>query len=695
MCRRIRVAAVLFVGWFAPLCGSGEAQIEFWVSQAGTDSAEGTRDQPFASLEKARDAVLQARGKGVEGPVTVWLGGGATHRTATFKLGPEDAGKPDAPVVYRSVAGERALLRGGREIPSDWCRAVEDAAVLARLVPEVRGRVLQIDLASHGVTDYGDMSILAPMLEVFCDGRRLPLAHWPNDRWATIGEVVELAEDGTRRLGDGNKQGTAFCYVDDRPARWKDAEAVELHGFWWFGWTDEHVRIKSIDTEKREMQLVSIPGGGIRKDQWYRAINLLEEIDQPGEWYLDRAKGILYILPPPEYPECPLVISELAEPLLEIGDAPYVTFRDVTFEVTRGVAVVIGGGRQSRLAGCIVRGAGSDAVVIDHGSENGLLGCDIHDTGGMAVRVTGGNRSTLEPAKNYVVNCHIHDFAQRKLVYRPAVRLYGVGHRVAHNLIHDAPHQALAFDGNDHVFEFNEIHDVVLQSADAGVVYSGCDWTFRGNVFRHNFVHHIPHGPGLGTVGVYLDDCMSSADMIGNVFFDMNTPTFIGGGRDNRIENNVFVKCDTPVYLDSRGLRWDHFRPEGPMYETLRGVPYDKPPWSTRYPALARILDEIPQAPLGNVVARNVSVMSSWRDPEKFCRDTSEKNIDRRYVEMTDNYITEEDPGFEDMEAMDFRLRSDSVVHKEIPGFEPIPFERIGLYQDEFRATRPVKRRQR
>ena len=143
-------------------------------------------------------------------------------------------------------------------------------------------------------------------------------------------------------------------------------------------------------------------------------------------------------------------------------------------------------------------GAGSDAIVIDHGFENGLVGCDIHDIGGMAVRVTGGNRSTLEPAKNYVENCHIHHFAQRKLVYRPAVRLYGVGHRVTHNLIHDAPHQALAFDGNDHLFEFNEIHHVVLQSADAGVVYSGCDWTFRGNVFRHNFVHHIPHGPGLG-----------------------------------------------------------------------------------------------------------------------------------------------------------------------------------------------------
>ena len=90
---------------------------------------------------------------------------------------------------------------------------------------------------------------------------------------------------------------------------------------------------------------------------------------------------------------------------------------------------------------------------------------------------------------------------------------------------------------------------------------------------------------------------------MGNVFYDMNKPTFVGGGRDTRIENNIFVECETPVYLDNRGLRWDHFKPEGKMYETLRRVPFDKPPWSTRYPKLARILDEIPQAPLGNVVA--------------------------------------------------------------------------------------------
>jgi hypothetical protein len=115
------------------------------------------------------------------------------------------------------------------------------------------------------------------------------------------------------------------------------------------------------------------------------------------------------------------------------------------------------------------------------------------------------------------------------------------------------------------------------------------------------------------------------------------------------------------------------------MYASLRAVPYDKPPWSTRYPALARILHEHPQAPLGNVVADNVSVRSTWRDP------------DRKYVQIADNFITEEDPGFVDAAYMDFRLKDDSIVYRKISAFKKIPFDKIGPYQDAYRETWPCR----
>lgn len=688
---------------------SAPGHIEFYVATYGSDLDEGTKARPFATLERARDAIREIkatqsfpnRAGPSPGrlspdrliPVSVWIRGGTFHRTSTFKLTEQDSGTEQAPILYRSCNGEDVRLVGGVELARSWCEPVKDEGVLARMAPAARGRVLKVDLKDRGIADHGELSISGPMLELFCRGKRLPLARWPNKGWAYIRQVVEVGKDGTSRLVDGNKQGTTFQYDGDRPKRWLKADQMALHGFWWFGWTDEHVTIKRIDAAQHLIELDRVPSGGIRKEQWYCALNLLEEIDQPGEWFLDRGTGVLYVWPPDDWPDYPILLSTLTEPLLVLNGTSHVTVRGLTLEVTRGVAIVLGGGSHNRLAGCVVRCVGSDAIVMDGGKHNGLVGCDIYQVGSTGIRLTGGNRSTLEPSGNCVVNNDIHHYAQRKKVYQPAVRMYGCGHRVAHNHIHDAPHQAIGYDGNEHVIEFNEIDHVVLESADAGVLYSGCDWTFRGNVVRHNFIHHIPHGPGLGTVGVYLDDCHCSTMITGNVFYDMLKPTFIGGGRDNVITNNIFVRCEIPVHLDNRGLRWDHFRPGGPMYEHLKQVRYDQPPWSERYPELARILDECPQAPLGNVLMRNVSYKSTWRDPEKRCRETSGKNIDRPYMRIADNYVTDEDPGFVDAANMDFQLRDDSVVYKKIPGFKKIPFQKIGPYEDEYRATWPVPKR--
>jgi len=655
--------------------------VELFVATDGSDTDPGTKQRPLRTLEAARDVLRKLRK--TDSPrdsATVWIRGGTYHRTKTFRLEKQDSGTEDAPVVYRAFPKENVHLIGGREIKPSWCTPATDPDVLARLDKTVRGKVLKADLRSRGIDEYGQMSISGPMLELFAGGERLPLARWPNQGWTPIKKAVETGEDGVARLVDENRQAKAFQYEGDRPKRWVKADDAYLHGFWWFGWMDQHVKIDQIDTQRRVITLAAIPGGGIRKDQWFCALNLLSEIDQPGEWYLDRAGGTLYFMPPEGFPKRTIVCSLLAEPLIALAEASYVTVQGLILEATRGVAAVIGGGSHNRLAGCVIRGVGSHAVILDHGSNNGVLGCDVHDVGSTGIRVTGGNRATLTPANNYVRNCHIYRFAQRKKVYQPAVRLYGTGHRVAHNLIHDAPHQAIAYDGNDHLMELNEIYDVVLESSDAGVFYSGRDWTFRGNTVRYNFIHHIPHRPGFGSKVVYLDDCVSSTEVFGNVFYKTRESVFIGGGRDNVAANNLFIECQQPVRLDTRGLTWDHFRPGGPMYGPLKQFRHTEPPWSTRYPALARILEEHPQAPLGNAVVRNVSYRSSWRDP------------DAKYVRLEHNLITEEDPGFVDAARMDFRLTEDAIVYQKIPGFKRIPFEKIGLYRDPYRATWPVVR---
>ena len=666
---------------------------EFYVAVDGDDAHPGTLDQPFATPERARDAIRELKQAGpLDAPLTVWIRGGAYFRVKTFELQEEDSGTAKAPITYRGYGDEAVRFIGGQVLDASWFGPVTDAAVRERLDEAVGDQVVEAVLEAHGVTDFGDLGGLAGGLKLFHNARRLPLARWPDAGWAEArsANTVGLDEYAAEALAKERKLGKvlAMRYDGPGPRHWTTLENVWLRGIWQQEYFMEAWHPKGFDPERREitMEFDAFP----HLCDWRRfyVANVLEEMDAPGEWYLDREHGRLYLLPPEDFAAAPLYASMLEDTMIALSNVSYVTIRGLTLEVMRGQAVHIGGGTHTRLAGCVIRNA-RQGVTVSHGTHNGVVGCDIYDLGGMGVHLVGGDRQTLTPAHLYVDNCHIHHYSRLLKNWQPAVKVKGVGNRVSHCWMHDAPQYAVNFEGNDHLFEFNHMHDLCLEMSDVGVIGCGTDWTYRGNVLRYNFVHHIPERPYPGVCGFYFDNCASSGEVFGNVFYKMVKPVMIGGGRDHLIENNIFIECENPVYLDNRGLRWGHFREGGPMYDVLDQLDHDQPPWSTRYPKLARILDEVPQAPLGNVLARNVSVRSGWRDPEAECRKTFANNIDRKYMRIEDNYVTDDDPGFVDMAHMDFQLRDDSVVFEAIPEFRRIRFHQIGIYQDDLRATWP------
>ncbi len=258
-------------------------------------------------------------------------------------------------------------------------------------------------------------------------------------------------------------------------------------------------------------------------------------------------------------------------------------------------------------------------------------------------------------------------------MYSPAVSLSGVGNRAAHNLIHDAPHQAISFGGNDHAIELNEIHHVCQESNDAGAIYSGRDWTMRGTVIRHNFMHHISGFRDRGCVGVYLDDMFCGTTIYGNVFYKVTRAALIGGGRDCRVENNVFVDCNPALHIDARAMGWAGYHVGTTMKQRLDAMPIRRPPWSGRYPELLTLWKDEPAAPKGNIVARNVCWGGRWDGVHAQARP---------YVTFRDNLVGQ-DPRFIDPASMNFQLRDDSPVHSKVPGFKRIPFEQIGLKKSQ------------
>jgi len=667
--------ACLAVAASGALAASASEGAAFYVAPDGSDSGAGTESAPFATLERAREAVrvLKEEGPLPGGGLTVWIRGGVYYRDAMFELTEQESGTAEAPVIYRACPGEEVRLVGGRTVTG--FRPVTDQAVLQRLIPAARDRVMQADLRAQGIADFAELKRRGfawprhgAALELSFKGRPMALARWPNDGFLRITGVP------------AGKDGGQFAYEADRPARWQQDADLWVHGYWYHDWADTYERVASIDTQGGIVTTVPPHGAyGYREGQRFYFLNVLEELDEPGEWYLDRTSGVLYFWPPSPIAEGDAVVS-LVPGLISLKDASHVTIRGLTLEACRDTAVRVEGGLNNLIAGCTIRNTGAGGVSIAGGTSHGVVGCDVYETGETGVSISGGDRKTLAPANHYAENCHVHHFGRTCRTYRPAFHITGVGSRISHSLVHHGPHCGILLGGNDHVIEFNELHSVCYETGDVGAFYMGRDWTARGTVIRHNFFHHV-RGPGQYSAnGIYLDDAASGITIFGNVFYQVTKAAYIGGGRDNTYENNIFVDCVPALHVDARGLTWmggdDHRLVQ--LQERLPAMPYKQPPWSMRYPRLVDILEDEPNAPKGNLIARNVRWGGTWDDIQ-----------DRAlpYLTIEDN-LQDVDPLFVDAEHMNFQLRDGSPAYRI--GFKRIPFEKIGLYQDELRASWPV-----
>ncbi|MGC9316896.1 MAG: hypothetical protein ACP5KN_02525, partial [Armatimonadota bacterium] len=209
------------------------------------------------------------------------------------------------------------------------------------------------------------------------------------------------------------------------------------------------------------------------------------------------------------------------------------------------------------------------------------------------------------------------------------------------------------------------------------------NWTMRGTVIRHNYMHHVNGRGGRGCVGVYLDDMYCGTEISGNVFYRVYRAAFIGGGRDNSILNNLFVECPRAIHIDARAMGWAAGSVDTTMTDRLNEMPYQSDLWRERYPKLIDILDDEPAAPKGNLVARNIIIGPyPWRD----IQSTADP-----FQTLEDNVVLEDVGEADFVEATETKLRLlDSSPDVGID-FEPVPFAEMGLYQHEDRPTWPVR----
>jgi hypothetical protein len=710
---------------------------EMFVSPKGDDGNPGTIERPFRTLERARDAVrtfhrtTPAAGRQ---PLTVRLRGGTYHLAKTFELTRDDAGFPGAPVTYAAYGQESVRLSGGMTIPSSSFRPASDPGTLLRLPPESRHHVLQADLRALGIRDFGKhrqfghgLPVVPAPMELFWNDSVMQLARYPNTGAIDIGPIIDPGS--MPRDGDYSNRGGRFRYTDSRHARWAANPDVWLQGYFNHGFSDDKIRIASIDTVRQEVTLSSPHMYSLASGQnfnQYVALNVLEELDQPGEWYVDTTSGLLFLWPLGDIITARVSVSILEQPLVALDNTSYCTLRDLIIENGRGLGISIEGGAHNRIVDCVVRNVGTVGIMMGQGArqtfphitaddyegvpssrevgsfhshmylnsawernageQHVIEGCDVYNTGSGGIILGGGSKKNLVPGSNVVTDCRIHDFNRRNKAGAAGVIVDGCGNRVAHNEIYNADLQAILVHGNDHVFEFNHIHHVALNSNDASAWYLGRDPSDQGNIVRWNFFHHVGRPDRKWMMGVYCDDATCDVRIEGNVFYRVASygTVYSNGGHDIVVKNNIFIEGYGPAY-QLKSMWYDfgissipYFFGEKGIYtrRLTKAVDIRKPPYSERYPLLKDWLDLLPDGrtyvgmrPRRNVFDKNVLVKyeETFRLVGKYAQ-----------TEFGDNYITDKDPGFVNAERLDFQLKDSSEIYKKLPGFERIPFERIG-----------------
>jgi hypothetical protein len=508
------------------------------VAPGGNDSADGSLATPLRSVPAA---VSKARAS--ERPVSILLADGRYELGEPLKFGPADSG-----LTLRAVPGARPVFSGGRRI-TGWVQDPAKPGLWRVTLPEVRDGAWYFH-------------------QLFVDGQRAQRARTPNEGFFRT----------TDRLGTNTSIELRFKAGDLSPA-WAalpDARLVML-----MKWTDLQVPIRSVDATGN----VAILPGGPRpywmdeKNARYWVENVPDALDAAGEWYLDRASGVLaYLAPAGLDPNQAMVVAPRLRRLLEVSGDPGtskaveglrfqgIVLSETDYEVPQNGmispqaavpvkgAVVVKHATRGAFENCVFENLGGYALELGRGAQDWTVqGCEIRGSGAGGIRI--GEPDDRQPDAfaacrgHQILDNHLHQLGR---IFAPAVGIIvfqsGQNH-IAHNEINDLYYTAISVGWNwgyqetpcrENLIEFNHLHHIGQgRLSDMGGIYTlGIQ---KGTILRNNLIHDVT-SYDYGGWGLYPDEGSTGILLESNVVYHCKSSGFHQHyGRDNTVRNNIFA----------------------------------------------------------------------------------------------------------------------------------------------------------
>lgn len=491
-----------------------------------------------------------------------------------------------APIVIKG--NKNVTFSGGITLNNLQFKPISDQILKDRIIDKgAANKILVYDLTQGGIKDFGKLNCigfgrlvgLAPT-QLFFNGQRMTLARYPNDtdrsllkqRTSVIPinkiintglQAVDLPLEESEKKGQDQKG--EFEYKDTHVAKWLNAKDIWVDGIFSRDWAWSLNKVYKIDTVKHSISLTFNEKYDLTsKNAFFFASNLLEEIDTPGEYYIDRENGKLYFYPPVDYNNktSNVQLSQNTKDLVEIDGCSNIKFQNINFQLGRYRAVNVIRSNNITFESCSFKNFGIAAIAVK-GKNNTISNCNINAIGGTAISLDGGNIDSLTSANNQVINCKIYDWAYYNRVYTPAIALAGVGNKVLNSELYDAPHGAITISGNNHLIKNNEIHDVLQEFIDFGAIYAflGKNQLMRGHVISGNYFHD------LGQISekvhaIYADEGTAGWSIEDNVFYKIgNTGSRVAAVLGNTssylsVKNNLFLDCSETLELSFHFSTW-------------------------------------------------------------------------------------------------------------------------------------------
>ena len=545
-------------GWRAARGGALPDGLNLYVSLEGNDRWSGTlakpnrsgTDGPFATIQGARDAIRSMTSAARQAqPITVYMREGTYRIGQPVEFTSADSGTPNAPITYAAYPDERPVISGGRRV-SGWRETERNGRSVWRAdLPDVKSGSWWFR-------------------ELFVNGERRPRTRLPESGVCQFTDIVDTVEKPKWSSG----VRTAM-FADRDLRRWDNLEDVEIVAL--TRWIESRSPIDEVDPDKRTVtfskqstfRLEDTNNRG--KYARYYVENILEALDQPGEWYLNRRDGTLYYIPKRGERLGRAVVEAPALPQLVriVGGETHqakvrnLHFRDLCFrhaewefpEDDAGSvqaayevpgAIYLEQAENCTLVGCTIEQAGTYGVELAQGCTNvEIRHCTIRDLGAGGVKV--GHKSSHTTVAD-------NEIAHGGRIYHSAVGVWvgNSGHNsIVHNHIHDLYYTGISVgwtwgyaptDSQDNEVAYNHIHDIGqgLLSDMGGIYTLGSSENSR---LHHNLIHDIS-SYAYGGWGIYPDEGTTHMLIEDNIVYRTKTGGFhLHYGKENIVRNNIFA----------------------------------------------------------------------------------------------------------------------------------------------------------